>query len=228
MTTTVTWLGHSALEIDSGDYHLLVDPYLSENPSAVKKPNQVQPDYIFVSHGHFDHIGDTEAISKRTDATVITNFEISNWLEAKGVKTHAQHIGGGYNYPFGYLKFTNALHGSGLPDGSEGGNPAGFLLTTQDGKKIYMSGDTGLFEGMKLIGEEGIDLAIIPIGDNYTMGPDDALRAVKMLQPKNVIPIHYNTWDLIAQDAQAWANRVEKETGAKVHVLKPGESFTLE
>ncbi len=102
MTTTVTWLGHSALEVDSGDYHLLVDPYLSENPTAVKKPEQVRPDYIFVSHGHFDHIGDTEAISKRADATVITNFEISNWLEKKGVKTHAQHIGGGYNYPFGY------------------------------------------------------------------------------------------------------------------------------
>jgi L-ascorbate metabolism protein UlaG (beta-lactamase superfamily) len=114
-----------------------------------------------------------------------------------------------------------------MPDGSYGGNPAGFLLTTNDGKKIYLAGDTGLFYDMKLIGEEGLDLAVIPIGDNFTMGPDDALRAVKFLQPKYVVPIHYNTFELIAQDSNSWANRVQQETGAQVHVLQPGESFTL-
>jgi L-ascorbate metabolism protein UlaG (beta-lactamase superfamily) len=122
---------------------------------------------------------------------------------------------------------TLALHGSKLPDGSNGGNPCGFLLTTNDGKKFYFAQDTGLFGDMRLIGEEGLDLAVIPIGDNYTMGPADALRAVQMLEPKVVIPIHYNTWDLIAQDANAWKERVEKETNAKVVVLKPGESFSV-
>jgi L-ascorbate metabolism protein UlaG (beta-lactamase superfamily) len=130
-------------------------------------------------------------------------------------------------HPFGYLKLTLALHGSGLPDGSYGGNPAGLLLTTNDDKKIYMACDTGLFGDMRLIGEEGIDLAVIPIGDNFTMGPDDALKAVKLIQPKHVIPIHYNTWELINQDPDSWANRVKSETGAKVHVLQPGESFNL-
>ena len=130
-------------------------------------------------------------------------------------------------HPFGYLKLTLALHGSDLPDGSYGGNPAGFLLTTIDGKKIYMAGDTGLFGDMKLIGEEGLDLAVIPIGDNYTMGPEDAVRAVKFLNPKVVIPIHFGTWGLIEQNAEAWAARVQNETGAKAVVLKPGGTFTL-
>jgi L-ascorbate metabolism protein UlaG (beta-lactamase superfamily) len=173
-------------------------------------------------------VGDAVAIAKRTGAMIISNHEIAGWFEGKGVeKTHGQHLGGGYKHPFGYLKLALALHGSMLPDGSNGGNPCGFLLTTNDGKKIYMAQDTGLFGDMKLIGEEGLDLAVIPIGDNYTMGPDDALRAVKMLEPKVVVPIHYNTWPLLAQDANVWKERVEKETKTKVVVLKPGESYTL-
>jgi len=144
------------------------------------------------------------------------------------VRTHPQHIGGGFNHPFGYLKLTQALHGSALPDGSYGGNPAGFLITTLEGKKLYLACDTGLFGDMRLIGEEGIDLAVLPIGDNFTMGPSDALRAVKLIQPKQVIPIHYNTWELIAQDVQDWKNRVESETSAQVHVLSPGQSLQLD
>jgi L-ascorbate metabolism protein UlaG (beta-lactamase superfamily) len=166
-------------------------------------------------------------IAKRTGATVISNFEIATWVENQGVKSHGQHLGGGFHHPFGYLKLTQALHGSALPDGSYGGNPAGFLLTTLESSKIYLAMDTGLFGDMRLIGEEGIDLAVLPIGDNYTMGPDDALRAVKLIEPKHVIPIHYDTFDLIAQDVQSWAERVEVETSARVHVLKPGENFTL-
>ena len=145
----------------------------------------------------------------------------------QGLKAHGQHLGGGYTHPFGYLKLTLALHGSELPDGSYGGNPAGMLLTTNDGKKVYMAGDTGLFGDMKLIGEEGLDLAVIPIGDNYTMGPDDALRAVKFLNPKVVIPIHFGTWGLIEQNAEAWAARVQAETAAKAVVLKPGGTYTF-
>jgi L-ascorbate metabolism protein UlaG (beta-lactamase superfamily) len=227
MSLKLTWFGHAALRLETDGYNILVDPYLSGNPVASAQPDQVQADYILVSHGHNDHVGDTLAIAKRTGATVISNAEIASWLKKQGVKTHAQHLGGGFKHPFGYLKLTLAIHGSGLPDGAYGGNPAGFLLTTNDGKKVYMACDTGLFGDMRLIGEEGLDLAVLPIGDNYTMGPDDALRAVKLLQPKGVIPIHFNTWELIAQDPHAWSQRVEKETGVRVHILKPGETTTI-
>jgi len=227
MTNKLTWYGHATLGLETGGYKILIDPYFTGNPAATASADKMKPDFILVTHGHGDHIGDTVAIARRSGATVISNAEISGWLGKQGLKTHAQHLGGGYKHPFGYLKLTLALHGSGLPDGSYGGNPAGFLLTTSDGKKIYLAGDTGLFGDMKLIGEEGLDLAVIPIGDNYTMGPDDALRAVKLLTPRHIIPIHFGTWGLIAQDPNAWASRVQKETSAQVHVLKPGDSFEL-
>ena len=225
--TTLTFFGHAALGLEMAGKKLLIDPYFTGNPAATTTADKVAADYILVTHGHGDHLGDAVAIAKRTGATVIANAEISRWLSKQGLETHGQHIGGGFQYPFGYLKLTLALHGSSLPDGSDGGNPVGFLLTTADDKKIYVAGDTGLFGDMKLIGEEGIDLAVLPIGDNYTMGPDDALRAVKLLTPKHVIPYHFGTWDLIAQDPDAWAARVAKETRTQVHVLKPGESFTF-
>lgn len=228
MSTQLTWYGHAALGLETGGYHLLVDPFLTGNPVAAVSADQVPADFILISHGHGDHVGDAEAIAKRTGAQIISNFEIAEWFESKGFSAHGQHIGGGFHYPFGYLKLTEALHGSALPDGTNGGNPAGFLLTDQAGRKIYLAQDTGLFGDMRLIGEEGIELAVLPIGDNYTMGPDDALRAVKLIQPKHVIPIHYNTFDLIAQDAQAWAKRVNAETQTSAHVLQPGESFTIE
>ena len=224
----LTWYGHAAMLLEAGGKRLLVDPFFDGNPAATIPADKAEADYILISHGHGDHVGDAVAIARRTGATVISNFEICNWFQNQGINAHAQHLGGGYNHPFGYLKLTLALHGSALPDGSYGGNPCGFLLTAE-GKKVYLACDTGLFGDMKLIGEEGLDLATLPIGDNYTMVPDDALRAAKLLQAKNVIPVHYNTWDLIKQDAGAWAKRVEAEAeaGAKVHVLRPGESFSL-
>ncbi len=227
MSFTITWYGHAALGLEAGGYHILVDPFLTGNPAASISADKVPADYILISHGHSDHIGDTVAIAKRTNAPVISNDEIARWFSKQGLTTHGQHLGGGFKHPFGYLKLTFAIHGSGLPDGSDGGNPAGFLLTTSEGKKIYIAGDTGLFGDMRLIGEEGLDLAVIPIGDNYTMGPDDALRAVRLLAPRHVIPIHYDTFELITQDANAWAQRVQDELKTQVHLLKPGQSYTL-
>jgi L-ascorbate metabolism protein UlaG (beta-lactamase superfamily) len=228
MSAKVTWLGHASFALGIDQHKILIDPFLSDNPASAATPDDVEADFIIVSHGHFDHIGDTVPIAKRTGALVISNFEIGNWLREQGVENvHQQHIGGGYIYPFGYLKLTIAHHGSGLPDGSYGGSPAGLLITLQDGKKIYFACDTALFYGMKLIGEEGIDLAVLPIGDNFTMGPDDALRAVKLVEPRVVIPVHYDTWDLIAQDPAAWAKRVEAETDATCVVISPGESYEL-
>ena len=223
MATRLCWLGHACLLFESDGQRVLVDPFLTDNPAAARKADEVPADYILVSHGHGDHVGDTIDIARRTGATVVTNYEISQWLSQKGVgKVHGQQHGGGHAFPFGRLKLTLAFHGSALPDGSYGGNPCGLLLYFKDGIKVYDAADTGLFGDMKLIGEEGIDLAILPIGDNYTMGPDDALRAVKLLNPRKVLPIHYNTWDLIAQDANAWAERVRKETKAEPVVLQPG------
>ena len=223
----ITYHSHACFGIDAGGTHLLIDPFLTGNPLADVSAEQVAADYILVSHGHGDHVGDTVAIAQRTGAKTISNFEIQSWLLAQGVgDAHPLHIGGGFDFPFGRVKLTIAHHGSMLPDGSYGGNPAGFLLTLE-GKTIYHACDTGLFYDMKLIGEEGLDLAILPIGDNFTMGPDDALRAVKLLAPKVVIPIHYDTFDVIKQDPHDFAGRVEAETSAQCVVLKAGETYDL-
>jgi len=227
MAIKITWYSHACFLIETDQARLLTDPFLTDNPLAAGTADEVQTDYILVSHGHGDHLGDTISIANRTGATVISNYEIQSWLVNQGVEnTHPQHIGGGFDYPWGRVKLTIAHHGSALPDGSYGGNPCGFLFYIE-GKKIYHACDTGLFYDMKLIGEEGIDLAILPIGDNFTMGPEDALRAVKLIEPARVVPIHYDTFDVIEQDPNAWAERVKKESAAKVTVMKPGETIEI-
>lgn len=222
MSTSLTWYGHAALGLQIDRIFLLVDPFFIQAPEAPLKP-----DYILITHGHADHLGDTLNLAQSSGATCIANYEICSWLSAKGLKTHAMHIGGSHQFPFGKLKLTMAAHGSQLPDGSYGGPATGFLLTTPQGQRLYLAGDTGLFGDMRLIGEEGLDLAVLPIGDNYTMGPQDALRAVRLLQSPLNIPIHYNSYELIRQDPYAWKQSVEAETGFAVQVLQAGESLLL-
>lgn len=228
MSIKYTYVAHGTHLLDIDGTKLVIDPYFDDNPGTEMKAADIEADFIVVSHGHGDHIADAAPIAKRTGAPIISVVEIIDWLNRQGVEeVRGMHIGGGHTYPFGYLKLTHAQHGSGLPDGSYGGNPAGILIKTNAGKNIYFACDTGLFGDMALIGEEGIDLAVLPIGDNYTMGPDDALKAVKLIKPKNVVPCHYNTWPVVEQDGEAWGKRVAEETDAVPHVLKPGESLEV-
>jgi L-ascorbate metabolism protein UlaG (beta-lactamase superfamily) len=232
MATRVRWLGHSCLLFESDGRRVLVDPFLTGNPKAAAKADEVEADLILISHGHGDHVGDAVAIAKRTGATVVTNYEIGEWLKGAGgglTKVHGLQHGGGVTLDGGIrVKLTLAFHGSVLPDGTYGGNPCGFVVTFPDGTRIYDAADTSLFGDMRLIGEEGLDLALLPIGDYFTMGPDDALRAVKLLEPRRVIPIHYGTFPPIVQDADAWAARVREETRAEPIVLQPGGHVDLE
>ena len=226
MSVKLTYYGHACFLVEGGGSRLIVDPFLEGNPTAPVNPAQVKVDYVLVSHAHGDHWGDAAVIAKSNDATIVANNEISVYAAKHGLKSHGLHIGGGYNFPFGRVKLTIAHHGSVFADGTYGGNPAGFLLTLE-GKNIYHACDTGLFYDMKLIGENGIDVAILPIGDNYTMGPDDALKAVQLIQPKVVIPIHYNTFDVIKQDPEKFKAAVEAKTSAKCVILKPGDALEL-
>jgi L-ascorbate metabolism protein UlaG (beta-lactamase superfamily) len=229
MATRVQWLGHACLLIESDGQRVLIDPFLTGNPKAAATAEEVEADVICVSHGHEDHLGDTVAIAKRTGATVVGTYELANWLKTQGLaKLHGMQHGGGCEVvPGVHVRLTVAFHGSTLPGGGYGGNPCGFLITLGDGTRIYDAADTALFGDMALIGEGGLDLAILPIGDYYTMGPDDALRAVKLIKPKAVMPIHYDTFPPIRQDAPAWAARVGQETAAKVFLPEPGEWSVL-
>jgi L-ascorbate metabolism protein UlaG (beta-lactamase superfamily) len=225
--TTITWHGHSTFSMQANGYNLLIDPFFSGNPSAKTTADEAAADFILLTHGHGDHVGDTLAIAKRTGAQVISNFEVGNWVMAQGHQNvHQQHIGGGFQHPFGHLKLTIAFHGSSMPDGSYGGMPAGFLLTTE-GKRIYIAGDTALYSDMALIGRGGLDLAVLPVGDNYTMGPEDGLTAVTFLKPKAVIPCHYNTWPLLEIDVTGWQTKVEAETDSKVVIPAIDEAYAI-
>ena len=186
MATRIQWLGHSCLLVESDGKRVLIDPFLTGNPTAAISASAVEADIILVSHGHDDHVGDAVSIAQRTGATVVTNYELGAWFSQQGLnQVHGMQHGGGCQVdPTVHVKLTLAFHGSTLPGGSGyGGNPCGFLVTLADGTRIYDAADTGLFGDMKLIGEGGLDLAVLPIGDYYTMGPADSIRAIHLLDP---------------------------------------------
>jgi L-ascorbate metabolism protein UlaG (beta-lactamase superfamily) len=222
-----TFLGQSGFHVHSGDHNLLIDPFLTGNPLATAKAEDFSPAYIILTHAHGDHFGDTETIAKRSGCVVISSFEVITYLEGKDIVGHPMNIGGGYTFPFGRLTYTPAWHSNSLPDGSYAGMPSGVVLEAE-GKRVYHAGDTALFLDMELIGKRGLDLALLPIGDNFTMGPEDALEAVKLLKPKVVVPIHYNTFELIEQDPYAFKAAVEEHApGTRCQVLEPGGSIEV-
>jgi L-ascorbate metabolism protein UlaG (beta-lactamase superfamily) len=224
----LTYLGHSCFLVETSQARLIIDPYLSENPAAPLQPADIRADYILLSHGHEDHTCDAFAIGKQCGATVIANYEIAEYFAAKGLKAHGMNPGGGFNFPFGRVKLTIAHHTSSVEAGLNPiylGSPCGILLHA-DGKTLYHAGDTALFLDMQLIGRAGIDLAMIPIGDNFTMGPDDAVTALDFLRPKIAVPMHYNTWPVIAQDPAAFATSAAR-AGHQVRVMTPGATFEL-
>ncbi len=220
----LTYLSHSAWLIKSAKFTIAIDPFLEGNPMAKIKPGDINADFIIVTHAHGDHLGDSVAMAKASGGMVISNFEIANYCGAQGVNAHPLHIGGAHEFDFGRVKLTPAWHGSSFPDGSYGGTPAGCLITV-GGKTIYHTGDTGLFMDMQLIGEMNeIDIMMVSIGDNFTMGVDDAVKAVEFVKPKLVIPMHYKTFDVIDVDPHEFAAKV-KDKGFKVKILAVGEVF---
>lgn len=215
----VHFFGHACFQISTSDTTILFDPFLRDNPHQIITTEEVHPDFIFVSHAHADHLGDAVEIAKANGSQIISTFEVANLCELAGCKTHPMHIGGKHSFAFGSVRITNALHGCGVP----GGHACGFIVNFF-GKNIYFAGDTALFGDMELLGHlEKIDYAFLPIGDNFTMGPQDAALAAKMLQAAHVIPMHYDTWPLIAQDAVAFKKDVEQKYSIPVTVLKPGD-----
>lgn len=222
----IKYFAHSAFQISTGKFKILIDPFLTGNPNATEKVENVAADYIILTHAHGDHIGDAFSIAKRCNSTFICVNELANYCISKGFRAHNMHIGGSHNFDFGKVKFTIAHHGSMTPDNTYAGEPAGVLLTIED-KIIYHTGDTGLFYDMKLIGElNKVDLMLLPIGDNFTMGIDDAVKAVEFVNPKLAVPMHYNTFTIIEADPKKFKTLCDSK-GFNTRILNYGEEITL-
>lgn len=220
---TIHYLGHACFQVIGKEHTLLFDPYLNDNPQATVTAAEVKPDYILVSHGHYDHLGDTFEIAQRTGATIITTMDLAKACEERQLQAHAMNIGCKHYFDFGYVRTTQALHHAGLI----GGEACGFIVKI-DGYTLYFTGDTSLFGDLKLYGIiERPDLLLLPIGGYYTMDVDDAVYAAKLVGAKTVIPFHYNTWPLIEADPAVFAERVAKNTSSHCIILKPGASCEL-
>ena len=222
----LTFHGHATFSIETDDgTNLVIDPFFTDNPGFTGSVDDIEADFILVTHGHYDHVADLVGLAERTGATCIATFEIATFLENQGLNVSPQHIGGGVQYPFGYVKLTAALHGGmvNLP-GAESFTtlPAGILIDFGSGQRLHHAGDTGLLMDMQLLRGK-VDVAILPIGDRFTMGPDDAVTAVDFIEPKVVIPCHFDTWPPIEQDAQAFADAVGDR--ASVQVMAPGDTY---
>ena len=227
----LTYFGHSALRIRTGDTTILVDPFITGNPLAegVTTADELEADVILITHAHGDHWGDTPSIAKRTGALVVANFEITEYLRRRHGHENVlgMNTGGSAQFPWGRITQTHARHSSSFPDGTYGGNPCGYLLEN-GGRCIYASGDTAPFAEMAWIGEENdLAVALLPVGDNFTMGPQSSLRAIRMLNPAVVVPTHYNTFPPIRIDVEAWS-RLVHDRGFVPRVLEPGETMTVE
>lgn len=221
--TSLKFFGHSCFQLTNNQTSVIFDPFLTDNPFNIARPADIKCNYVLISHGHFDHLGDGIAIAKQNGATVIATAEIAGLCGSQGCQTHAMHIGGKHAFDFGYVRITPAFHGAGV----EGGHACGFIVSFF-GKTVYFAGDTSLFGDMALLGSlEAIDYALLPIGDNFTMGPSDAVEAAAMLKPKTVIPMHYNTWPLIAQNPEEYKAAVEQRLQIPVTIVKPGETLTF-
>lgn len=217
----ITYLGHSCVYIETSDHKIVIDPFIAGNPVCPVGVADLEPDFVVLTHAHGDHWGNTMDYTRR-GAQLIASYEILSYAQKQdaAVQGRGMNNGGRASLPFGTLKFTNAWHSSSFPDGTYGGLAMGVVLEIE-GKRIFHAGDTSLFTDMSLIGAAGLDLAFVPIGDNFTMGPDDAISALELLRPKAVVPVHYNTFDLIKQDGEAFAARAET-IGVRGHALKPG------
>lgn len=225
---TLTWIGHSCFTLEHEGTRILIDPWIDGNPAATIKSGDLgKIDYILVSHGHSDHFADCVKIAKKTGATIISTFELVAFCHKQGAKNgHGMNIGGAYLFPFGRVKLTPALH-TGSIDGDDGSfttDCCGFLISLEGGPSIYHAGDTALIMDMQLL-QGRVDLAILPIGDNFTMGPEDAARAVEMIQPETVIPMHYNTFPVIEQNPEGFREMVGD--AARVEILQPGGTFEV-
>ena len=226
--TKLTWLSHGGWMIEHDNHRVLIDPFLTDNPAALISADQLKDvDHILISHGHFDHVADAALIANKNKATIVAIYEIAEWFaNTQGVQsTVGMNIGGQLELPWGSVKMTPAVHSSQLPDGSYGGEPAGFVITI-DRKRIYFACDTALFSDMKLYADD-VDMAVFPIGDLFTMGIEDSIQATKLINAKKVLPAHYGTWPPIAQDANHWADRIRNETAADPVVLEVGESISF-
>ena len=223
-----TYFGQSCFMVEAGGRHLLFDPFISANELAKHIDiASIHADYILASHGHSDHLADAVDIAKRCHATVIGAFEVVNWLNEKGVeKFHPMNIGGQWQFDFGTVRCTNAIHSSAMPDGSYGGNPMGFMVTTAE-KCFYYSGDTALTMDMQLVPRWGqVDFAVLPIGDNFTMGYEDAIMAAEMIQCKNIIGVHYDTFGYIKIDHEK-VKKAFADAGLNLYLPEIGKSIDI-